>query len=44
MAVSEPVAPLRVLVVVATRHGSTRGIAEAIARELADGATAGRSA
>ena len=37
MAVSEPVAPLRVLVVVATRHGSTRGIAEAIARELSDG-------
>jgi menaquinone-dependent protoporphyrinogen oxidase len=27
----------RVLVVVATKHGATRGIAEAIARELADG-------
>jgi menaquinone-dependent protoporphyrinogen oxidase len=33
--VSEADAALRVLVVVATKHGATRGIAEAIARELA---------
>ena len=31
----------RVLVVVATKHGATRGIAEAIVRELADGPPAG---
>jgi menaquinone-dependent protoporphyrinogen oxidase len=37
MTVSEPVSALRVLVVVATKHGATHGIAEAIAHELTDG-------
>ncbi|TFV85613.1 flavodoxin domain-containing protein [Blastococcus sp. CT_GayMR16] len=36
MTASEPVDGPRVLVVVATKHGSTRGIAEAIVRGLAD--------
>jgi menaquinone-dependent protoporphyrinogen oxidase len=37
MAASEPDAGPRVLVVVATKHGSTREIAQAIAKDLADG-------
>jgi len=37
MTAVEPAAGPRVLVVVATKHGATRGIAEAIARELSDG-------
>ncbi|MCW2533045.1 MAG: Menaquinone-dependent protoporphyrinogen oxidase [Blastococcus sp.] len=35
MAASEPVVGPRVLVVVATKHGATREIAEAIVRDLA---------
>jgi menaquinone-dependent protoporphyrinogen oxidase len=36
MTASEPVGGLRVLVVVATKHGSTKEIAEAVVRGLAD--------
>ena len=39
---TSPDAARRVLVVVATKHGATRGIAEAIVRDLAD-AAAGRT-
>ena len=35
MAASEPVVGPRVLVIVATKHGATREIAEAIVRDLA---------